>query len=164
VVATVVAGTALVAAVALCTAAEPCGCGLFTLPIALCALQRSRGLLWGTSAASALSTVAAELWGVSRPSLLHPRVAFADSGMLIASFFILTAFIHLWMHHQAPVSEARDRESRNRGSVAEHAPVKVPTHTAHDDLKDGVLPIETLPIPLQGADRPVVRGSDRDRR
>ena len=150
----VVVGTGLVAAIAFCTSAEPCGCVLFTVPIALCALQPSRGLLWGTAAASALSTVAAELWGVSRPALLHPWVAFADRGMLIASFLILTTFIHLWMHRrQAPVSGAMDLEGESRRSVAESTPVEVPTHTSHDDLKDGsVFPIEILLSPSQGAE------------
>jgi PAS domain S-box-containing protein len=151
---TVVVGTGLVAAIAFCTSTELGGCVLFTLPIALCALQPSRGLLWGTAAVSALSTVAAELWGVSRPALLHPWVAFADRGMLVASFLILTTFIHLWTHRrQAPVSGALDLQGQSRRSVAESTPVEVPTHTSHDDLGDGsVFPMEILLSPSQGAE------------
>ena len=36
---------------------------LFTLPLSLCALQRSRRMVWGTAALASLLTIAAEAWG-----------------------------------------------------------------------------------------------------
>jgi len=96
-VAIVVVITAIVAGLGFWTSAELVASILFTFPVALCALQRSKWLLWGTAAAAALLTIAAELWGFSRVELVDPGIALVNRGLLIASLFTLATLIHFWV-------------------------------------------------------------------
>jgi len=66
------------------TSAEHVGAILFTFPPALCAVQRSRRLLWATSAAATILTDVAELWGVGRAILRDPWVASVNRGLVIS--------------------------------------------------------------------------------
>jgi PAS domain S-box-containing protein len=76
------------------TSAEFIGCILFTFPLALCALQSSKRLLWGVTVACVLLTIATQFWGIDRGDLLHPWAALANRGLLVASLFALAGFIH----------------------------------------------------------------------
>jgi len=77
--------------------AELAGSALFTFPLVLSILGRSKWLLWGTAVIAALSSVAAEIWGFHRVALPSSWVASANRGLLIAILLTLTAVIHLWI-------------------------------------------------------------------
>ena len=70
---------------------------LFTFPIALCAMQRSKGLLWSTAAAAILFSIAAWAMALARGQFLQPWAASQNRGLLIASLLTLTILIHLWI-------------------------------------------------------------------
>jgi hypothetical protein len=55
----------LVAGVDFWTPADLIEAILFTIPLVLCATQRSRRLLWSAAIAAVLLTAAAQLWGVA---------------------------------------------------------------------------------------------------
>jgi PAS domain S-box-containing protein len=76
------------------SSAQLVGAILFTLPLALCALQSSLWLLWGAASAAAALTVAAELWGFDRTGLTDLWVASVNRGLLLASLLALTLFVH----------------------------------------------------------------------
>jgi PAS domain S-box-containing protein len=112
--ATIVATTALVALVDFCTSAELVGCILYSFPLALCALQRSKRVLWSTAAATIILTVAAGLWGIHRAPLLSPLVHSLNRGILIASLLTLTLFLHYWIERsQTAVFNAAEIERQN---------------------------------------------------
>src|ERR1700680_1258137 len=103
--------TVLGALVGFWTSAEFVGSILFTLPLALCAVQGSKRLLWGTAAAAAVLTVAAEFWGLHRVALVNPSVGLANRGLLVASFFTLATFVHFWIENrQEIVLDAAERK------------------------------------------------------
>src|SRR5580704_17214007 len=54
----------LVALLDFSTPAEVVGSMLFTFRLALCAVQRSKWLLWGTATAAVLLTIASQFWGL----------------------------------------------------------------------------------------------------
>jgi PAS domain S-box-containing protein len=95
-VATIIATTLAVAGLDFYTSAELVASILFTLPLALCALQSSMRLLWVTAAAAVLLTIAAEFWGIGRIELVKPWIGLANRGFLVASLLTLTTFIYLW--------------------------------------------------------------------
>jgi hypothetical protein len=64
----IAAATLLVAFLDMWTSADTVESILFCLPVALCALQRSRRLLWGTAVVAAGLTVLAEFYGFHRGS------------------------------------------------------------------------------------------------
>jgi len=76
------------------TSAQLVGAILFTVPLALCALQRSKAVLWITASAIITLTVAAELWGWARTAPPDLAVASANRGLLIASLLALAIFVH----------------------------------------------------------------------
>jgi len=79
------------------TSASLVGAILFTLPLALCALHRSRVLLWGTAIAASVLTISAPLLGVDGGYPPDTHAEFVNRGLLIASLLTLTMFIHLWI-------------------------------------------------------------------
>jgi PAS domain S-box-containing protein len=90
-----IVGTTVSAALLdLWTSAELVGSILFTLPLALCSMQRSKRLLWGTAAAAILLTIATEFWGFNRVPLVNLVAASVNRGLLIVGLLTLTAFIH----------------------------------------------------------------------
>jgi PAS domain S-box-containing protein len=95
-IAIVIGLVALIAVLDFWTSAELIGSILFTLPLALCALTPSKWLLWGTAVAAAFFTVAAEFGVGNRIESLDQWSTLINRGLLIASFFTLTTFIHLW--------------------------------------------------------------------
>jgi hypothetical protein len=68
----IVGTTVLAALLDLWTSADLIWSILFTLPLTLCSMQRSKRLLWGTVAVVVLLTIAAEFWGFHRVSLVNP--------------------------------------------------------------------------------------------
>jgi integrase len=97
-VAMIVLITVLIATLDFCSPAELAGSALFTFPLVLCIIRRSKWLLWGTATIAALSIVTAEIWGFHRIVLPNLWVASANRGLLIAILLTLTALIHLWMN------------------------------------------------------------------
>ena len=99
-----IVGTAMFAALLdLWTSAELIGSILLTLPLALCAMQRSKRLLWGTAAAVILLTIASGFGGIDRIELPRPSLAWVNRGLLIASFLILTALIHFLINQSRKI-------------------------------------------------------------
>jgi PAS domain S-box-containing protein len=93
----IVASTAMVAALDLWTSGELVGSILFTVPLALCALQSSKKLLWSTAAAAGVLTLAAGVWGHGRAGVPTSLDGMISRTFLVVSLFALTAFIHLWL-------------------------------------------------------------------
>jgi PAS domain S-box-containing protein len=117
-VAIIVLTTILVALLDFWTSAELVGSMLFTFPLALCAMQRSKRLLWGTAATVVCLTIAAEFWGFHRSELSNPWVASVNRGLLIASLFTLTLFIHLWIDRSQEIALDAAEIERQRSSLA----------------------------------------------
>ena len=79
----IIAGTTvLIALLDFATSAELIGSMLFTFPLALCVLQRSKWLLWATTVIATLLTAGAGIWSFHRVQLLNPWVASANRGLL----------------------------------------------------------------------------------
>jgi CheY-like chemotaxis protein len=96
-IATIVTITLLVAAFDFRTSAELVGSILFSFPLALCALQHSKWVLWGTATATVFLTVATEFWGFHRMAMQNPLVPSVNRGILVASLFTLALLIHFWI-------------------------------------------------------------------
>jgi hypothetical protein len=103
--------TVLVAFLDFGTSAEFVGSILFTFPIALCALQDSKRLLWTTTGAVIVLTAAAEFWGFGRVASLNPSIGIANRGILMASLLTLAAIVHFWIENrQGLTRNAIERE------------------------------------------------------
>jgi PAS domain S-box-containing protein len=113
---TIAVTTAMVAVLDFLTSAELVGSILFTLPIALCALQRSRRLLWSIAGLAAFLTIAAELWGVGRAEMHDPWVGSMNRGLLVASLCTLTAFVDLWLQRTEGFAAGALKIQRQRHS------------------------------------------------
>jgi len=123
---------ALVAVLDFSTSTELIGSILFTLPLALCAGQRSKRLLWSTAGVAVSLTMATGLWGIDRVAHSISWDVIVSRGLLIVSLLTLTAFIHLWLDKNEKVAAeivARKQaetslvglESKSRG-ILEAAP------------------------------------------
>jgi len=93
----IAASTAMVAALDFWTGATLIGSIVFIVPLALCALQRSKTVLWATAVTAGIVTLAAGFWGVSRADAAASQDMIIDRGLLVASLLTLTVFIHLWL-------------------------------------------------------------------
>jgi PAS domain S-box-containing protein len=71
---------------------------LFTFPIALCATQRSKVLLWSVAGAATLFSTSTWVTGLTRGEFRHPGIASLERGLLLASLLTLTTLIHLWIN------------------------------------------------------------------
>jgi len=116
--AAIAASTAFAALLDLWTSADLIGSILFTFPLALCAKQPSKRLLWGTTAIVVLLTLTAEFYGFHRSQLLNPLTASVNRSLLIASLLTLATLIHFGINQSEKVVVA---EARNRG-LLEAAP------------------------------------------
>jgi PAS domain S-box-containing protein len=99
------------------TSAELIGSILFTFPLALCAMQRSKRLLWGTSTAVVLLTIAGEFWGFNRVELANPWVPSVNRVLLIASLLTLTALIHLLINQRQKIELDAAKITYQRSSL-----------------------------------------------
>ena len=73
--------------------AEPIAALLFSLPLALCALQESIWLVWATASLAVLMTTAPYSGILQRWSADRPSIATSSPWLLIANFFILALFV-----------------------------------------------------------------------
>jgi len=96
--AAIIAASAVVIAVFdFWTSADVVGSILFVFPLALCAAQRSKRLVWSTTLIAAIVTIAAGSWGVSRYPAVDAWIVLANRGLLVASLLALSIFIHVWI-------------------------------------------------------------------
>ena len=94
-VATIIISSVLIASLDFSTSAELIGSILFTLPLALCALQSSTRLLWGVAIAALGATIAANFWGFDRGQIEITVDGLVNRGLVFCSLLTLVAFIHL---------------------------------------------------------------------
>ena len=135
VVASIVVATAMTAALDFWTSAELVGSILFTLPLALCAAQRSKRVLWSTAAAVVILTLAAEFWGFDRVSRTDPVAAWVNRWLLVASLLTLATFIHFWIEKsQRIVLDAAQIIRQQTGLVAQNAQLEVLVAAANRDI------------------------------
>jgi PAS domain S-box-containing protein len=92
---TIIISSVLIAGFDLATSAELIGSILFTLPLALCALQSSTRLLWGVAAAALGATIGANFWGLERGQIANTLDGLVNRALLVGSLLTLAAFIHL---------------------------------------------------------------------
>ena len=114
----IIATTLLVALLDLSTSAELVASILFTFPLALCAMQSSKRVLWGTASAAVLLTMAAEKWGFHRGELLSSQADLMNRGLLIASLLTLATFIHFWINKSHKVVLDASEIERQRSILA----------------------------------------------
>jgi len=100
------------------SSAELVGSILFTLPVSLCALHRSRWLVWGTAVTASLLTFVAGEWGLGRAGLEQPWVALVNRSLVVASLFTLAVFVQLRINKREQMLQM---EGRYRG-LLEAAP------------------------------------------
>jgi integrase len=130
--ATIAGMTALIVLLDLRTSAEISLPTLFTFPLVLCAMQRSRWLLWSTAGIATVASAASMLWTFHRIAPANPWVAWANRGLVIATLLTLTALIHFWVtesHKVALDAGERERHSnsllkRNEQLTGELAKIK----------------------------------------
>jgi PAS domain S-box-containing protein len=109
--------TVLAALLALWTSAELIGSILFTLPLALCAMQRSKRLLWGTAVAVVFLTIVSEFWGFNRVELPNLLDASVNRGLLIASLLTLTTLIHFGINQSQTIGLDAAKIERQTNSL-----------------------------------------------
>ncbi|HTE39749.1 MAG TPA: PAS domain S-box protein, partial [Steroidobacteraceae bacterium] len=114
-IALVVVATTGIAAFDFLTSADLVGAILFTLPIAVCVLQTSERLLWSTTAAASILTLAAGMWGIDRAEIPDPA-GFINRSLLVASLLTLAAFIQVVMRMRSKRKTMEEvlRESREQ--------------------------------------------------
>jgi integrase len=99
--------------------AELAGSVLFTFPLVLCIRQRSKWLLWGTSAAATVLAVAGGVWTFHRIELVNPWIASLNRGLLVASLLTLSTLIHLWINKSQQLAlEAAELEQQKNQLAA----------------------------------------------
>jgi len=134
-IAIIVGMTVLIALLDFGTSTEFIGSIMFTFPLALCAMQRSKCMLWGTATACVLLTTAAEFWGFNRAALVNPWVASANRGLLIASLLTLTTFIHFWMKKTQQIAlDAAEIESQSSSLAVQNGQLEILVTAATRDL------------------------------
>jgi PAS domain S-box-containing protein len=116
--AVIVVSTALVAALDFGTSAAFVGAILFTLPIALCALQPSRAMLWGTVFVTSILTVAAQFWGFGGLRASISWTGLLDRGLLIISLLTLASFVQLSMGGSRESKRSAAEINRQNDSLA----------------------------------------------
>jgi integrase len=125
-VAMIVVITVLIATVDFWTPPELAGSALFTFPLVLCIIRRSKWLLWSTAVIAALSSAAAGIWGFHRILFPNLWVASANRGLLIATLLTLTALIHLWMNKsQKAVLDAAKIEHHSNSLTARNEQLEI---------------------------------------
>jgi PAS domain S-box-containing protein len=117
------------------TSAQFIGSILFTLPLSLCALQRSKRMVWGTAALAALLTIAAEAWGIRRIDSAHSWYDQVNRGFLVATLFTLATFIHLWLNKSRKLElDGREIHRQSESLVLQNAQLEGLVADATRDL------------------------------
>src|ERR1700761_1431780 len=96
------------------TAAELAGPVLFLFPLVLCIRQRSKWLLWGTSAVATLLTAGAGIWTFHRIELVNPWIASVNRGLLVASLLTLSTLIHLWINQSGQLAREAEKAEQQK--------------------------------------------------
>jgi PAS domain S-box-containing protein len=109
--------TAFVFLLDLWTSAALIGSILFTIPLALCALQSSKRVLWLVAAVAALLTMTAEWWGFARIDLPNPAVSTINRLLLVASLLTLAVFIHFRINQRQRLALDKETIERERQSL-----------------------------------------------
>jgi integrase len=118
--ATIAGMTALIVLLDLRTSAEVSLPVLFTFPLILCAMHRSKGLLWGTAGLATAVSAASTLWVFHRVALANSWVAWVNRGLLVANLLTLTALMHFWMKKSHIAALAAGEMERHSSSLLEH--------------------------------------------
>jgi integrase len=101
------------------TAAELAGSVLFLFPLVLCIKQRSKWLLWGTSAVATLLAAAMGIWTFHRIELVNPWIASLNRGLMVASLLTLSTLIHFWINKSDQLAlEAAEVEQQKKRLTA----------------------------------------------
>jgi PAS domain S-box-containing protein len=116
-----IVGTGIVAALLdLRTSAEAIGSILFTLALALCAMQRSKRLLWGTAVAFVLLSIASGFWGLNWVDPNH-FTAWVNRLLLISGFLTLTVLIQLLINQSHRIEcDTAEIERQHSGLFAQN--------------------------------------------
>jgi PAS domain S-box-containing protein len=134
---TIIGTTLLVALLDLSTSAELGASILFTFPLALCAMQSSKRVLWATASAAVLLTMVAEKWGLHRGEFLNSEAALMNRGLLIASLLTLTTFIHFWINNSRKVVLGAAEIERQRSILAtQNERLETLVTDAHRDISE----------------------------
>ena len=127
--------TALVAFLALWSSEQLVASILFTFPLALCATQRSKWLLWGIAATGIAVNIAAGVWESHRVELLNPGAAAANRGLFVASLFTLAILIHLWINKSRKIAhDAATMERQSNSLIATNEQLEILMGEARRDL------------------------------
>jgi PAS domain-containing protein len=114
------------------TGAALVGAILFTLPLALCATQGSKPVLWCTAVAAVSLTLVPELWGDHQIHL----VSLLNRVLLVASLLTLTTYIHLSIGKTRSLIEHAAKIDQQRGSLrAQNAQLELLVTAAAHDLE-----------------------------
>ncbi|HMH57761.1 MAG TPA: hypothetical protein VK537_01135, partial [Galbitalea sp.] len=98
------------------TSANFVGSILFTLPLTLCAFQRSTRVLWITATTTAVLTIAAERWGLDR--VREGDVGLFNRVLLVACLGTLAGFIHRSIGKKAVQRSSTLELERQRRALA----------------------------------------------
>jgi PAS domain S-box-containing protein len=97
-------GTTVVAGLFdLWTSEEILGSILFTLPLTLCGVRRSKPLLWSTATVTVLLVIVAGFWGFNRSHPLNPLADSVNRGLLIISLLMLSTLIHFGINQSQKI-------------------------------------------------------------
>jgi len=120
-------GTTLAGALfSLWTSEEIIGSILFTLPLTLCAMQRSKPLLWSTATVTVLLVILAGFWGFNRSQPLNPLAASVNRGLLIVGLLTLSTLIHFVINQsQKIVRDAAEIERQRTDLSAQNERLEV---------------------------------------
>jgi integrase len=92
---------------------------LFIFPLILCAIQRSKWLLWSTAGIATALSAASMLWVLHRIPPVNPWIAWANRGLVIANLLTLTALIHFWVKESHKVALDAAEMERQSSSLLE---------------------------------------------
>jgi integrase len=117
--ATIAGMTALIVLLDLRTSAGVSLPVLFTFPLILCAMHRSKWILWSTAVIGTAVSVASMVWVFHRVAPPNPWVAWANHGLVIANLLTLTVLIHYWMKESGKMALAAAEMERHCSSLLE---------------------------------------------
>jgi integrase len=93
---------------------------LFTFPLILCAIHRSKWLLWSTAGMATAVSAASMIWVFHRVAPANPWIAWTNRGLVVANLLTFTALIHFWLKESHKVALAAAELERHCSSLLEH--------------------------------------------